>query len=151
MIIYHIRSDGVNDHNIEWTGGPGIPSGYTRKGPPEHGEDQHAVWVGRWVIVDGPVPPLPPPPVPVPSAISMRQCRLQLLAMNLLDTVDAAVAEMDQAAQIEWEYATEVLIDNPLVLGMKDALGMSDEDLRQFFIEAAKPSNEPLGDDTWTL
>jgi hypothetical protein len=137
-MIYHIRADGVNDHVFDWNGGPGIPAGYTRTAPPEHGADQHAVWNGsQWVVLAGPVPPLAVPVI-VPNIISMRQCRLQLLAMDLLDDIDAAVGSMDRAAQIEWEYANDVTRGFPLVVAMQQLLGMTDEDVDQFFTEAAK-------------
>ena len=73
---------------------------------------------------------------PTSNAISMRQARLQLLAMNLLDTVNSAISSMPQSAQIEWEYATEVKRDNPLVLGVQSALSMSDLDMDDFFRQA---------------
>jgi hypothetical protein len=74
----------------------------------------------------------------VPSVISMRQARLQLLVQNLLDDVDFAILAMSQAAQIEWEYATEVRRDNPLVLALQTALSMTDSDMDLFFELAAK-------------
>ena len=73
---------------------------------------------------------------PIPSSISMRQARLQLLAMNLLDSVNSAIVSMPQSAQIEWEYATEVRRDNALVLGVQSALGMTDTDMDLFFVNA---------------
>jgi hypothetical protein len=76
-------------------------------------------------------------PVP-PNTISMRQCRLQLLALDLLDDIDAAVGSMDRAAQIEWEYANDVTRGFPLVVAMQQLLGMTDEDVDQFFTDAAK-------------
>jgi len=139
MIIYHIRADGVNDYTLDWDGEPGIPSGYTRTATPEHGPDEHAVWNGsRWVIVAGPVPPLAVPQPGPPNTISMRQCRLQLFALDLLDTIDAAVGSMDRAAQIEWEYANDVTRGFPLVVAMQELLEMTDEDVDNFFTEAAK-------------
>lgn len=73
---------------------------------------------------------------PVPSAISMRQARLQLLEMNLLDAVNSAISSMPQAAQIEWEYATEVKRDYVLVLQLQLGLNMSDDDMDTFFVNA---------------
>ena len=75
---------------------------------------------------------------PVPNSISMRKARLQLLSMNLLDAVNSQISTMSQAAQIEWEYATEVERDNPLVLALQTSLSMSDSDMDLFFIQAGE-------------
>ncbi len=72
-------------------------------------------------------------PTPVASAITMRQTRLALLQAGLLATVDAAVAEQDEAARIEWEYATEVKRDHPLLVTMAASLGLSSETLDSLF------------------
>jgi hypothetical protein len=72
----------------------------------------------------------------MPNSISMRQARLQLLAMNLLDAVNTQISTMPTAAQIEWEYATEVKRDNPLVLALQTALSMTDSDMDLFFSDA---------------
>jgi hypothetical protein len=58
--------------------------------------------------------------------------------MDLLDAIDAAVGSMDRAAQIEWEYANDVTRGFPLVVAMQQLLEMTDEDVDQFFTEAAK-------------
>ena len=94
--------------------------------------------VGKGEIVDADavVIPVVPQPIPKIDVISMRQARLQLFAMNLLDTVNAAIVSMSQSAQIEWEYSTEVKRDNALVLGVQSALGMSDTDMDLFFVNA---------------
>jgi hypothetical protein len=46
-----------------------------------------------------------PEDTPVPQSVSPRQLRLALLEMDLLDAVEAAVAQADRATQIMWEYA----------------------------------------------
>ncbi|NTU68916.1 MAG: hypothetical protein HGB02_08565 [Chlorobiaceae bacterium] len=76
--------------------------------------------------------------VVIPSRISMRQCRLQLLADGFLDDVNSAVATMGAAAQIEWEYASEVERSNPLVPAMQQLLNWNGERVDQFYIEASK-------------
>lgn len=115
------------------------PTNYT---PPE-GFDLVKIIEGGigWRYVDGEaIPPSQPePPVPaIPATVSMRQARLQLLATNHLATVDAAVAAMGAAAGIEWEYATEVRRNNPLVVGIKQLLQWDDTQLDEYFVEAAK-------------
>jgi len=74
----------------------------------------------------------------VSQSVTMRQARLQLLAIGKLAEVDAAVAGMGAAAQIEWEYATEVQRSNQLVMGIQALLQWTDEQLDTYFREAAK-------------
>jgi formate-dependent phosphoribosylglycinamide formyltransferase (GAR transformylase) len=79
----------------------------------------------------------PPADTPEINVISMRQARLQLLAMDLLDAVNTQISTMSQAAQIEWEYATEVQRSNPLVSALQTALSMTDSDMDLFFSDAS--------------
>lgn len=77
------------------------------------------------------------------QSITMRQCRLQLLAIGLLDSVDAAIAAIPdaiqrRAAQIEWEYAATVERNSPWVQNLAVALGLNDAQLDSLFAEAAK-------------
>lgn len=84
-------------------------------------------------------PPVFPEPVePIPASITMRQARLQLLADGVLDDVSAAVAGMGAAAQIEWEYASEIQRTNPLVPAMQAILSWDEARVDQYFIEASK-------------
>lgn len=82
-----------------------------------------------------------PNPVPVPTEVTMRQARLALLAANLLDAANAAVAGMTgdagKAAQIDWEYATSVNRHNGLVTQMGAALGLTDAQIDALFVAAA--------------
>ena len=71
------------------------------------------------------------------TSISMRQARLQMLAMGVLSQVEAAVAQAGQAAQIEWEYAATVERDNGLFQGIKIAMGFTDEQEEAFFNEGS--------------
>jgi hypothetical protein len=77
------------------------------------------------------------PAPPVPDVISMRQARLVLLSQGLLAQVDATIAAMDEparsAALIEWEYATELRRDNPLVVAMQGAMDLTDEQVDAMF------------------
>lgn len=75
--------------------------------------------------------------IPVPTEISMRQCRLQLLHINLLDEVDTIV-NGSKVHQIEWEYAQSVERASPLVLLLQDMLNLTDEYINDLFIEASK-------------
>ena len=80
----------------------------------------------------------PPEPVKVPQIITIRQAKLVLLAADLLDDVDAAVAQADRATQIEWEYCTEVNRQWPTLLVLASALGLDSDDLDGLFIEGSK-------------
>ena len=79
---------------------------------------------------------------PVPQTISMRQCRLQLLADKLLPKVDSIIAGMaspaKEQAEIEWEYATEVHRTGTLVTGIGAALKLDAKALDKMFISASK-------------
>lgn len=79
----------------------------------------------------------PDPVVIVPEVVSMRQARLALLAAGLLDDVEAAISVGPRAAQIEWEYATEVQRDYGLVLEIAPVLGLTDRQLDDLFVAAA--------------
>lgn len=73
----------------------------------------------------------------VPQSITMRQARLYLLSLNLLDEVEVIVAQ-NRAWQIEWEYANEVLRTNQLIVAMQSSLNLTDEQLDSMFLEASK-------------
>ena len=78
-----------------------------------------------------------PLPEPIPQVITMRQARLQLLEVGLLDDVEAFVA-LDRKSQIEWEYASEVYRQSPLIESVKGALNLTDPQIDEMFIEASK-------------
>ena len=84
----------------------------------------------------------PPAPIPVPAVVSMRQARLALLAAGHLSKVNAALAALPspqkEAAQIEWEYATEVRRESDLVKGIGAAIGLDAAALDALFIAGAK-------------
>lgn len=73
----------------------------------------------------------------VPTTLTVRQAKLALLAAGLLDDVDAAVAGADRATQVEWEYATTVERTWPTLVAMATALGMTDTQLDNLFIQGA--------------
>lgn len=85
--------------------------------------------------------PPPAPPVTIPSAVTMRQARLALLAAGKLSLVDAAIDALPEPqrtqAQIEWEYSQEVRRSNPLLTLIAPALGLDDDGLDALFVQAA--------------
>lgn len=73
----------------------------------------------------------------IPQTITMRQARLQLLEVELLDEVEAFVSQ-DRKWQIEWEYANEVFRDSPLISALKSLLNLTDDQIDTMFIKASK-------------
>lgn len=111
------------------TAPPATVSGETPRALPPALVD--GVWTQQWEIV----------PSPVPVTVSMRQARLALLGAGMLIAVDTAIAGMPspqkEAAQIEWEYATEVRRNSPLIAALGPALGLSEEQIDGLFRAAA--------------
>ena len=73
----------------------------------------------------------------VPKQITVRQLKLQLLKLNLLDKADALV-KSDKEAQIEFEYAKDIEMNSSLLQKMAHALGLDDDGVLKFFDEASK-------------
>lgn len=102
----------------------------------------YVAWVNEGNAPTEVYDPPAPEPEPVPQSVTMRQARLALLSAGLLDAIDAGIAAMPspqrEAAQIEWDYATDVQRDNPLVAGLAEAMGMTSEDIDGLFIAASQ-------------
>lgn len=81
-----------------------------------------------------------PIPTPVPTSASMRQARLALLQAGKLADVTTAInalpSPQKEAAQIEWEYATEVSRDSALMQQLATAIGLDDAALDALFTQA---------------
>lgn len=81
------------------------------------------------------------PPEPVPQSVSMRQARLALLAVGLEDDVEEMMGGLvgleGRAAQIEWEYATEIRRNSPMLAMLAPMLGLTPDDLDNLFRKAA--------------
>ena len=73
----------------------------------------------------------------VPQAVTMRQARLALLSAGLLNQVNTLLAN-DQAALINWEFATHVYRNDPLVIALRDTMEMTDAQIDNLFIAASK-------------
>lgn len=76
----------------------------------------------------------------VPASITPRQCRLLLHQQGMLPQVEAMVAASTDDVKITWEYALEFRRDDPILNTFAANLSppLTDEQIDQFFIEAAK-------------
>lgn len=107
--------------------------------PPAHsaGEVATIASIARGVIVWE----IAAAPVSVPAEVTMRQARLALLGAGKLAAVDAAIDALPDpqkaAARIEWDYSSTVRRQQPLVLALAPALGLSTGQLDALFIAAA--------------
>lgn len=99
----------------------------TQDGPIPLTPDEEAEWDAREAAVQR----------AVPESVTIRQAKLALLQVGLLDDVEAAINGSDRAVQIEWEYATEFRRDWPALLAMKPALGLTDAQVDDLFRLAA--------------
>jgi hypothetical protein len=64
---------------------------------------------------------------PLVRMIDARRLRLALHQLDLLEIVESAIATLSKSAQIDWEYATEIKEDYPLVLALANSLGLDTE------------------------
>ncbi|EAJ5193028.1 hypothetical protein RLQ69_000438 [Campylobacter jejuni] len=72
----------------------------------------------------------------VPRKISIRQAKLALLEVGLLDDVEALIRNAPKATQINWEYATEFERNNELILYFQQQAKLSDEFVDELFKKA---------------
>lgn len=79
----------------------------------------------------------PEPIIIIPNSITMRQARLYLLSLELLDDVEILVSQ-NKAWQIEWEYASEVQRTNQLIPVLQESLWLTNAQVDTMFIEASK-------------
>ena len=104
---------------------------------PEVNEGMYYQWDGAGWVELNEYPTPPPPPVVIPQSISPRQARLKLLEADLLDNLEAVITT-NRAWQIEWEYATEVKRDSPLIDAVASEAGLTSDQIDQMFIEASQ-------------
>lgn len=83
-----------------------------------------------------------PAAVPVPEAVTMRQARVALLHLGLFDQVEAALQGIPDDLQRRvalqtWEYSGAVERNNPLILMLGPAIGLTPAQIDGLFRLAA--------------
>ena len=73
----------------------------------------------------------------IPKTITLRQARLYLLSIGLLDDLENIISQ-NRAYQIEWEYANQIERESPLVKILGQTLNLDDEQIDNMFMEASK-------------
>ncbi|MGX9427978.1 hypothetical protein [Bradyrhizobium sp. LeoA1S1] len=72
-------------------------------------------------------------PLPVKMVASARQIRLAMNQLGLRDEIEAYVASQLIDVRDSWQFTTEFDIAHPFVVGAKEALNKSDEELVALF------------------
>ena len=75
-------------------------------------------------LAEGNTPEAADPLPVIVRTIDARRLRLALFNLGLLGTVTGALAALPQSAQIDWEYATTIREDYPLVVALATNLGL---------------------------
>ena len=73
----------------------------------------------------------------IPKTITLRQARLYLLSIGLLDDLENIISQ-NRAYQIEWEYANQIERESPLVKILGQTLNLNDTAIDNMFMEASK-------------
>lgn len=104
---------------------------YFPSAPPKPSEN--AVWSkGEWIV----------PESIIPDSISARQVRIWLIQHGIsLATVEAAIDTIQdpilkEITKVEWEYAPYIERNHPMLVPLAQALGLTQDQLDQAFIEA---------------
>ena len=76
----------------------------------------------------------------IPQSVTRFQARAALHLAGLLGSVEAMMAlpETDALAKLAWQDASEFQRNSPTVLAMASALGMSETQLDDLFVQASK-------------
>ncbi|MEV9527830.1 hypothetical protein AB0W38_04430 [Aliarcobacter butzleri] len=84
-------------------------------------------------------PEVVPEEVFIPTSITQRQCRLMLVQIGKYQEAVAFIENsQDDTIKIEWEYASTIERNNPLVSTLGEQLGLTKEQLDNLFVEASK-------------
>lgn len=77
-----------------------------------------------------------PPPSEGVASVSPLQARKALLAAGLLAAAETAIAASGAEAQLAWEYASVIERSSPLIAGVVQALGLTDDEIDALFTQA---------------
>ena len=121
-----------------------MPDGSTRTDPEQWASEPAALAAAGYIVTERtPEDDIEPPEPPPPATVSARQIRLYLLRQGVeLAAVDAAIdAIPDQlkrdSVRVEWDYAPYVERSHPMLIPLAAALGLTEQQVDQAFIEAA--------------
>lgn len=100
--------------------------GSTETAPPRVADGLNLIWSGsKWNVASG-----------RPGVVTPRQLRLALLAAGITrKTIDDMLVG-NEAAIIEWEYATEIDKSHPLLLSMAAGVGLDAKSIDAIFEQA---------------
>lgn len=100
--------------------------------------EMRANWTGyEWVDLPYAAPVITEPVIQVPQVVSRAQFILALLQIDLLDEVEAAIAQADRATQINYNERLEFERSFPLIATMAAVLGRTDAEIDAVFVLAA--------------
>lgn len=72
----------------------------------------------------------------VPDVITIKQAKLILNQLGLLEKTEKIISEQPKYVQIVWDYASEFHRNNPLLLDIADKLNLTSKQLDTMFIDA---------------
>ena len=121
-----------------------MPDGSTRTDPEQWASDPAALAAAGYIVTERtPEDDIEPPEPPPPATVSARQMRLWLVRHGIsLAAVDAAIdAIPDQlqrdSVRVDWGYAPYVERSHPMLVPLAAALGLTEQQVDQAFVEAA--------------
>lgn len=93
------------------------------------------IWIHTWEVIDRPQDEVDAIIYSKrqSSSLTPMQFRLNLLEINELDNVEAAVNSASREVQIMWDYATSFERLNPILLQLASELSYTDAQLDQIF------------------
>src|SRR5574338_1021661 len=107
---------------------------------PTVGGNRHYQEFLEWEALGNVAEPFVEPPAPVPQSLTRFQALAVLLQVGLLDEVEAMMAapETDRMVKIAFENAQSFERTSPTLLQLAAALGLTDAQLDQMFIDGSK-------------